>query len=184
MPQTDFLTPGRCGRCPRQARRALPRADTATACATPRSRSPEVRQRLDACGPRRHGGTSTASAPTPSEGTADRLVRDALRAIPAHRGILITNLLVTDYSSMMVDFANTGRPMLFYTYDLKDGPHKLFDFVDIQAADRRTERRRRCRTSAAVDTADTNRCAAFRGTSKTRRRPGVGRLVDRVSWSA
>jgi CDP-glycerol glycerophosphotransferase len=27
-------------------------------------------------------------------------------------------VLVTDYSSVMVDFANTGRPMLFYAYDL------------------------------------------------------------------
>ena len=25
---------------------------------------------------------------------------------------------MTDYSSMMFDFANTGRPMLFFTYDL------------------------------------------------------------------
>jgi CDP-glycerol glycerophosphotransferase len=32
--------------------------------------------------------------------------------------LLAADVLVTDYSSMMVDFANTGRPMLFYTYDL------------------------------------------------------------------
>jgi CDP-glycerol glycerophosphotransferase len=32
--------------------------------------------------------------------------------------MLAADVLVTDYSSMMVDFANTGRPMLFYTYDL------------------------------------------------------------------
>ncbi|MFS0647400.1 CDP-glycerol glycerophosphotransferase family protein [Siminovitchia sp. 179-K 8D1 HS] len=31
---------------------------------------------------------------------------------------LITNILITDYSSVMFDFANTGRPILFYTYDL------------------------------------------------------------------
>ncbi|MGI5140104.1 MULTISPECIES: CDP-glycerol glycerophosphotransferase family protein [unclassified Streptomyces] len=31
---------------------------------------------------------------------------------------LITDVLVTDYSSLMFDFANTGRPMLFFTYDL------------------------------------------------------------------
>lgn len=31
---------------------------------------------------------------------------------------LVTDVLVTDYSSLMFDFANTGRPMLFYTYDL------------------------------------------------------------------
>jgi CDP-glycerol glycerophosphotransferase len=28
------------------------------------------------------------------------------------------DVLVTDYSSVMFDFANTGRPMLFFTYDL------------------------------------------------------------------
>lgn len=32
---------------------------------------------------------------------------------------LITDILVTDYSSLMFDFANTGRPMLFFTYDLE-----------------------------------------------------------------
>ncbi|MGC9501603.1 CDP-glycerol glycerophosphotransferase family protein [Streptomyces sp. WG7] len=32
---------------------------------------------------------------------------------------LITDVLVTDYSSLMFDFANTGRPMLFFTYDLE-----------------------------------------------------------------
>src|SRR5699024_679638 len=33
--------------------------------------------------------------------------------------LLITDILVTDYSSVMFDFANTKRPMLFFTYDLK-----------------------------------------------------------------
>lgn len=32
--------------------------------------------------------------------------------------LLITDVLVTDYSSVMTDFANTGRPMLFLTPDL------------------------------------------------------------------
>ena len=32
--------------------------------------------------------------------------------------MLAADVLVTDYSSMMFDFANTGRPMLFFTYDL------------------------------------------------------------------
>jgi CDP-glycerol glycerophosphotransferase len=32
--------------------------------------------------------------------------------------MLAADVLVTDYSSMMFDFANTGRPILFYTYDL------------------------------------------------------------------
>lgn len=33
---------------------------------------------------------------------------------------LISDVLITDYSSVMFDFANTGKPMLFYTYDLED----------------------------------------------------------------
>ncbi|MFE9249655.1 CDP-glycerol glycerophosphotransferase family protein [Streptomyces sp. NPDC007088] len=31
---------------------------------------------------------------------------------------LITDVMITDYSSLMFDFANTGRPLLFFTYDL------------------------------------------------------------------
>ncbi|CAL9411095.1 hypothetical protein SUDANB121_01671 [Nocardiopsis dassonvillei] len=45
---------------------------------------------------------------------------------------LITDVLITDYSSMMFDFANTGRPMLFFTYDLEGYRDNLrgfyFDF--------------------------------------------------------
>ncbi|MFC5906952.1 bifunctional glycosyltransferase/CDP-glycerol:glycerophosphate glycerophosphotransferase [Streptacidiphilus monticola] len=32
---------------------------------------------------------------------------------------LIADVLVTDYSSLMFDFATTGKPMFFYTYDLE-----------------------------------------------------------------
>ncbi|MGI8328773.1 bifunctional glycosyltransferase/CDP-glycerol:glycerophosphate glycerophosphotransferase [Actinomadura scrupuli] len=45
---------------------------------------------------------------------------------------LITDVMVSDYSSVMFDFANTGRPMLFFTYDLAHYRDKLrgfyFDF--------------------------------------------------------
>ncbi|WP_017588464.1 bifunctional glycosyltransferase/CDP-glycerol:glycerophosphate glycerophosphotransferase [Nocardiopsis ganjiahuensis] len=45
---------------------------------------------------------------------------------------LVTDILVTDYSSLMFDFANTGRPMLFFTYDLEEYRDNLrgfyFDF--------------------------------------------------------
>lgn len=34
--------------------------------------------------------------------------------------LLIADILITDYSSVMFDFANTGKPMLFYTYDLEN----------------------------------------------------------------
>ncbi|SES88632.1 CDP-glycerol glycerophosphotransferase [Oceanobacillus limi] len=32
---------------------------------------------------------------------------------------LVTDILITDYSSVMFDFANTKNPMLFYTYDFE-----------------------------------------------------------------
>ncbi|HEU5156284.1 MAG TPA: CDP-glycerol glycerophosphotransferase family protein [Streptosporangiaceae bacterium] len=45
---------------------------------------------------------------------------------------LISDALVTDYSSAMFDYANTRRPMLFFTYDLADYRDRLrgfyFDF--------------------------------------------------------
>jgi CDP-glycerol glycerophosphotransferase len=45
---------------------------------------------------------------------------------------LISDVMVSDYSSVMFDFANTGRPMLFFTYDLAHYRDKLrgfyFDF--------------------------------------------------------
>ena len=46
--------------------------------------------------------------------------------------LTITDVLITDYSSVMFDFAVTGRPMLFFTYDLASYRDKLrgfcFDF--------------------------------------------------------
>jgi CDP-glycerol glycerophosphotransferase len=45
---------------------------------------------------------------------------------------LVSDLLVTDYSSVMFDFAPTGKPMLFFTYDLDQYRDNLrgfyFDF--------------------------------------------------------
>ena len=32
---------------------------------------------------------------------------------------LVADVLITDYSSVMFDYVNTGRPMIFYTYDLE-----------------------------------------------------------------
>ena len=37
--------------------------------------------------------------------------------------LLVADVLVTDYSSTMFDFASTGRPMVFYTYDYDDYVH-------------------------------------------------------------
>ncbi|KRK98159.1 glycosyl glycerophosphate transferase [Secundilactobacillus odoratitofui DSM 19909 = JCM 15043] len=47
---------------------------------------------------------------------------------------LITDLLITDYSSVMFDFANLKRPMLFYAYDLEHYRDQLRGFYfDYQA---------------------------------------------------
>jgi CDP-glycerol glycerophosphotransferase len=50
--------------------------------------------------------------------TADGFVRDVSSYPDGTELMLAADVLVTDYSSMTVDFANTGRPVLFYTYDL------------------------------------------------------------------
>ena len=47
---------------------------------------------------------------------------------------LASDVLVTDYSSAMFDFAVTGRPMLFFTYDLADYRDNLRGFnLDFEA---------------------------------------------------
>jgi len=51
--------------------------------------------------------------------TADGFVRDVSAYPDGTELMLAADVLLTDYSSMMVDYANTGRPMLFFTYDLE-----------------------------------------------------------------
>jgi len=47
---------------------------------------------------------------------------------------LITDALITDYSSVMFDFAPTGRPLLFFTYDLEQYRDDLRGFYfDLEA---------------------------------------------------
>jgi CDP-glycerol glycerophosphotransferase len=55
----------------------------------------------------------------PAPETADGFVRDVSRHPDMSELLLAADVLVTDYSSVMFDFANTGRPMLFFTYDLE-----------------------------------------------------------------
>ncbi|WP_103533283.1 bifunctional glycosyltransferase/CDP-glycerol:glycerophosphate glycerophosphotransferase [Streptomyces sp. SM11] len=45
-------------------------------------------------------------------------VRDVSRHPDVAELLLISDVLVTDYSSIMFDFVQTGRPVLFHTYDL------------------------------------------------------------------
>jgi CDP-glycerol glycerophosphotransferase len=65
--------------------------------------------------------------------TADGFVRDVSSYPDGTELMLAADVLVTDYSSMMFDFANTGRPMLFFTYDLDSYQDEVrgfyFDFV-------------------------------------------------------
>ena len=47
---------------------------------------------------------------------------------------LVSDVCITDYSSVMFDFANTGRPMLFYTWDLESYRDELRGFYfDLEA---------------------------------------------------
>jgi CDP-glycerol glycerophosphotransferase (TagB/SpsB family)/glycosyltransferase involved in cell wall biosynthesis len=51
---------------------------------------------------------------------ADKGLRGILvpNEIPANKVLAVTDVLITDYSSIFVDFLATGRPVLFYTPDL------------------------------------------------------------------
>ncbi|MGW2343045.1 bifunctional glycosyltransferase/CDP-glycerol:glycerophosphate glycerophosphotransferase [Streptomyces sp. NPDC001661] len=54
----------------------------------------------------------------PVPGAGDGFIWDVTDYSDMADLMLITDVMVTDYSSLMFDFANTGRPMLFFTYDL------------------------------------------------------------------
>ncbi|ADD40457.1 bifunctional glycosyltransferase/CDP-glycerol:glycerophosphate glycerophosphotransferase [Stackebrandtia nassauensis] len=55
-------------------------------------------------------------------------VIDASDYPDVQRLLLVTDILISDYSTTMCDFANTGRPMLFFTYDLENYRNVLRDF--------------------------------------------------------
>jgi CDP-glycerol glycerophosphotransferase len=58
----------------------------------------------------------------------DPAVRDVSRHPDVSELYLAADVLVTDYSSTMFDFAVTGRPLAFLTYDLADFQHRLRGF--------------------------------------------------------
>ncbi|MFC5744295.1 bifunctional glycosyltransferase/CDP-glycerol:glycerophosphate glycerophosphotransferase [Actinomadura rugatobispora] len=64
--------------------------------------------------------------------TGDGFVRDVSDYPDIAELFLAADVLLTDYSSLMFDYANTGRPMLFFTYDLERYRDELrgfyFDF--------------------------------------------------------
>ncbi|MDG4865189.1 CDP-glycerol glycerophosphotransferase family protein, partial [Streptomyces sp. T-3] len=65
-------------------------------------------------------------------GAGDGFVYDVSQYPDIAELFLVADVLITDYSSLMFDYANTGRPMLFFTYDLEHYRDKLrgfyFDF--------------------------------------------------------
>ncbi|MBS4218959.1 CDP-glycerol glycerophosphotransferase family protein [Bacillus sp. FJAT-49711] len=56
--------------------------------------------------------------------TIDENIKDFVYDVSKYDDIqelyLISDILMTDYSSVMFDFANTKRPILFFTYDLEE----------------------------------------------------------------
>ena len=55
----------------------------------------------------------------PVPATADGFVRDVTTYPDAGELLLAADVLVTDYSALLFDFALTERPMIFFTYDLE-----------------------------------------------------------------
>ena len=80
---------------------------------------PALVRRLDASGtrhvllPRLHNMMTTLSRPRMGDGVVDVSYYRDVRELH-----LAADILVTDYSSLMFDFALTGKPMVFYAYDL------------------------------------------------------------------
>jgi CDP-glycerol glycerophosphotransferase len=64
---------------------------------------------------------------------SNSVVRDVSRYPDIQDLYLVADVVLTDYSSVMFDFVNTGRPVLFFTYDLETYRDVLrgfyFDFV-------------------------------------------------------
>ena len=58
----------------------------------------------------------------------ENFIYDVSRYDDINELYIISDLLITDYSSVFFDFANLRRPMLFYMYDLDDYKNNLRDF--------------------------------------------------------
>jgi CDP-glycerol glycerophosphotransferase len=67
-------------------------------------------------------------------GTRPGFVRNVTAYPDIAELFLISDVLITDYSSVMFDFAATGRPMIFFTYDLAQYRDQLRGFYfDLEA---------------------------------------------------
>ena len=167
---------GRALRADLARRPALPRATgTGWTCGSTSTTPSELLATTTSCS---CAGTTRSSTRLTG---ADGFVRDVSRYPDVNELLLATDVLITDYSSLMFDFANTGRPMLFFTYDLEHYRDALrgfyFDFERMPGpllrtsarGDRRHPRRRRPACRARLDgTARSSRTSA-RGTTAARR---------------
>lgn len=59
------------------------------------------------------------AAPIPPRLT-DRIIDASTNPLDINELLLLVDLLITDYSSIVFEFSTLGRPMLFYAYDLDD----------------------------------------------------------------
>ena len=58
----------------------------------------------------------------------DKFIYDVSKYDDINELYIISDLLITDYSSVFFDFANLKKPMIFYMYDLDDYKNNLRDF--------------------------------------------------------
>lgn len=58
----------------------------------------------------------------------ERFIYDVSKYDDINDLYIISDLLITDYSSVFFDFANLKKPMIFYMYDLDDYKNNLRDF--------------------------------------------------------
>ncbi|GGQ21630.1 CDP-glycerol glycerophosphotransferase family protein [Streptosporangium pseudovulgare] len=101
--------------------------------------------------------------------------------------LLIADVLITDYSAIMFDFAVTGRPMLFFTYDAQRYSAKRGLYLDLAAEapgpllTTAAEVIEALRTIDEVAAAHADRYERFRRTYAPRDDgKATGRLVDHV----
>ncbi|GIH77441.1 CDP-glycerol glycerophosphotransferase family protein [Planobispora longispora] len=101
--------------------------------------------------------------------------------------LLVADVLITDYSSVMFDFAATGRPMVFFTHDLQRYSAKRGLYLDLAAEapgpllSGSAEVIEALRTIDEVAAAHADRYARFRHTYAPRDDgKATARLVDHV----
>ena len=124
------------GQAHRALRADVPRPGARTAAAATGSICSSTSSGCAGALGRRHRAARSASTTTSSTraGDAGRLRPRRVELPDGTELLLAADVLVTDYSSMMVDFANTGRPMLFFTYDLDAYRDEIRGFyVDFEA---------------------------------------------------